>query len=285
MGRVEGGESLANVFKETLVDDVKGMATTNEKIQVIPSFLRCSFQILDKMSDACFTASHKRLEGKVAIVTGGASGIGASTVQLFQEHGAEVMIADIQDELGQAIADKLGKNVSYIHCDVSNEDDIIKLVDTTISKYGKLDIMYNNAGLMERPLGTILDSKRSDLEHILGVNLIGAFLGANMQLGNLTPELGQYGIRVNCVSPYGLVSGMTGITSEANRRKVEVYLSEMGNLKGQILRADGVAQAALYLASDEAYYVSGLNLVVDGGFSVVNPSKHLGASNRPILKN
>ncbi|XP_058003860.1 tropinone reductase-like 1 [Hevea brasiliensis] len=277
------------------------------------------------MSDACFTASHKRLEGKVAIVTGGASGIGASTVQLFQEHGAEVMIADIQDELGQAIADKLGKNVSYIHCDVSNEDDIIKLVDTTISKYGKLDIMYNNAGLMERPLGTILDSKRSDLEHILGVNLIGAFLGAKhaarvmmpqrkgcilftasvctsiaglsthsyaaSKYGiwglarNLTPELGQYGIRVNCVSPYGLVSGMTGINSEANRRKVEVYLSEMGNLKGQILRADGVAQAALYLASDEAYYVSGLNLVVDGGFSVVNPSKHLGASNRPILKN
>ncbi|KDP36169.1 hypothetical protein JCGZ_08813 [Jatropha curcas] len=278
-------------------------------------------------SDATATAIHKRLEGKVAIITGGASGIGASTVHLFHENGAKVVIADIQDNLGHALASKLGKNVSYIHCDVSNEEDIINLVDTTISRHGKLDIMYNNAGIMERPGGTILDAKKSDLEKILGVNLLGAFLGAKHAarvmipqrkgcilfttsvctlisglstnsyaiskhgiLGlarNLTPELGQYGIRVNCVSPYGLVSGTSYEIncSEDERHRAEMYLSEMGNLKGQILRADCIAEAALYLASDEAYYVSGLNLAVDGGFSVVNPTMRLKASASPVLRN
>ncbi|XVF76140.1 hypothetical protein PTKIN_Ptkin13bG0242200 [Pterospermum kingtungense] len=254
----------------------------------------------------------KRLENKVAIITGGASGIGASAAQVFHENGAKVVIGDIQDSLGQAIADKLGDNVCFIHCDVSNEDDICNLIDTTVSKYGKLDIMYNNAGIMDRPVpGGILDAKKSDLERMFGVNLVGSFLGAKHAarvmipqrkgcilftgsactsiaglsthcyaatkyaiLGlakNLTPDLGQYGIRVNCISPYGVVTGVPGITEE-QRSKVEQKLSNMGNLKGQILKPECVARAALYLASDEANYVSGLNLLVDGGFSVVNPT-------------
>jgi len=77
----------------------------------------------------------------VAIVTGVASGIGAATVNLLHENGAKVVIADIQDTLGQEIADKLGENVCYIHCDVSNEDDIINLVNTTVAKLWKLEIM------------------------------------------------------------------------------------------------------------------------------------------------
>lgn len=254
-----------------------------------------------------------RLEGKVAIVTGGASGIGASTVRLFWENGAKVIIADIQDDLGQDITNKLGQDVSYIHCDVSNEDDVQNLVDTTISKHGRLDIMYNNAGILDRHLGSILDTQKSDLDRLIGVNLVGSFLGAKhaarvmipqkkgcilftascctsiagisthsyavTKYGiwglarNLAAELGQYGIRVNCVSPYGLITGMgqQRFTSE-EVEAAEASLSEMGNLKGEVLKPEGVARAALYLASDEASYVSGLNLVVDGGFSVVNPT-------------
>lgn len=250
----------------------------------------------------------------MAIITGGASGIGASAAHVFHENGAKVVIGDIQDSLGQAIAEKLGENVCFIHCDVSNEDDISNLVDTTVSKYGKLDIMYNNAGIMDRPAvdgGGILDAKKSDLEKMFGVNLVGSFLGAKhaarvmipqrkgcilftgsacssiaglsthcyaatkyaiMGLAkNLTPDLGQYGIRVNCISPYGVVTGVPGITEE-QRFKVEQKLSSMGNLKGEILKPECVARAALYLASEEANYVSGLNLLVDGGFSVVNPT-------------
>ena len=256
-----------------------------------------------------------RLDGKVAIITGGASGIGASTVNLFHEHGAKVVIADLQDNLGQAIADKLGENVSYIHCDVTNEDEICNLIDTTVAKHGQLDIMYNNAGILDGPFATILDTKKSDLERVLSVNLVGSFLGAKHaarvmvpqrkgcilftssaataisglsshaytaskcgMLGvarNLAAELGQYGIRVNCVSPYAVMTGSgmsTEGVSEADATKLEAALSEVGNLKGQILKVEDVARAALYLASDEANYVSGLNLLVDGGYSVVNPS-------------
>ncbi|XP_059428271.1 (+)-borneol dehydrogenase 1-like [Corylus avellana] len=254
----------------------------------------------------------KRLDGKVAIITGGSSGIGASAVHLFHENGAKVVIADIQDTMGQAIADKLGENVSYIHCDVANEDEICNLIDTTISKHGQLDIMYNNAGIVDIPFMNILESKKSDLERVLNVNLVGGFLGAKHGsrvmiprgkgcilftasaataigglsshsyaaskcgiLGlarNLAAELGQHGIRVNCVSPYAVITGILGGVNEADVPQMEAAVSEVGNLKGQILKAESVARAALYLASDEADYVSGLNLLVDGGYSAVNPS-------------
>ncbi|XP_065630586.1 (+)-borneol dehydrogenase 1-like [Quercus suber] len=261
-------------------------------------------------------AMAKRLDGKVAIITGGASGIGASTVHLFHEHGAKVVIADVQDNLGQEIADKLGKNVSYIHCDVTNEDDICNLIDTTVAKHGQLDIMYNNAGIIDSPspLGRILDTKKSDLERTISVNLVGSFLGAKHAARVMVPqrkgcilftssaasaiagisshayaaskwaivgvakglaaELGEYGIRVNCVSPFAVLgTGMSPEMSEADKYEAEFGLSNyIGNLKGQILKAEDVARAALYLASDEANYISGLNLLVDGGYSVVNPN-------------
>lgn len=254
-----------------------------------------------------------RLEGKVAIITGGASGIGASAVRIFHDQGAKVVIADIQDNLGESIAKNLGEDVCYIHCDVSKEDDVSDLVDATIAKHGKLDIMYNNAGVIDRPFGSILDTTKADLDKCIGVNLVGAFLGAKhaarvmvpQRKGvilftasactsiagisthsyaaskyaiwglarNLAAELGEYGIRVNCVSPYAVLTGLNskGMDEEAVAQ-IEVAVSEMGNLKGEVLKPEGVARAALFLASDEANFVSGLNLVVDGGFSVVNPS-------------
>ncbi|KAJ9181336.1 hypothetical protein P3X46_009474 [Hevea brasiliensis] len=268
---------------------------------------------MEKMNVTFEVAPHQRLAGKVAIITGGASGIGASAVQIFHENGAKVVIADIQDNLGQAISNKLGgKNVSYFHCDVRNEDEINNLVDVTIGKYGKLDIMYNNAGILDRPFGSILDTTKSELDRLISVNLVGSFLGAKhaarvmvpqghgcilftssactvigglsthsyavTKYGvwglakNLAAELGPQGIRVNCISPYGLVTPIGGTIDESIIPVAEQALSEIGNLKGQILRPVGVAKAALYLASDEANYVSGLNLVVDGGFSAVNPT-------------
>ncbi|KAF2289678.1 hypothetical protein GH714_037899 [Hevea brasiliensis] len=229
------------------------------------------------MGEASETVSHKRLEGKVAIITGGASGMGAATVQLFHEHGAQVVLADIKDKQGQAIADKLGENVTYIHCDVSDEDDVINLIDTTIEKHGKLDIMYNNAGVMDflwERKGCILFTA-SVCTAIAGLSThsyAAAKCGIWGLARNLASELGEYSIRVNCISPYGVVTGMTPITDASQVPMVEEILSKAGNLQGQTLRVDGIAKAALYLASDDAYYVSGLNLVVDGGFSTVNPT-------------
>lgn len=269
------------------------------------------------MGSLASSAPYKRLQGKVAIITGGARGIGASAVKLFHENGAKVIVADIQDAEGQALAEKLrSKDVSYVHCDVSNEEDIRNLIDTTVAKHGKLDIMYNNAGVLDRAVGTILDATKADLDLVMGVNVVGSFLGAKHAaramipqgngcilftasacasiagLGthpytaskyaivglakNLAAEVGRFGIRVNCVSPYAVVTHMAGRgdMDEAGGKveEMEQQLSALGNLKGHVLKAEDVAKAALFLASDEAHYVSGLNLVVDGGFSVVNPT-------------
>ncbi|XP_024025036.1 tropinone reductase-like 2 [Morus notabilis] len=257
---------------------------------------------------------YKRLEGKVAIITGGASGIGASTARLFHANGAKVIIADIQDELGRSTAEKLGENAYFVHCDVSKEDDVRDLVDAAVARHGKLDIMYNNAGVLDKPLAGILESTKSDLDKVVSVNVVGAFLGAKHAARvmiprrkgcilftasactsiaglsshpytaskyaiwglarNLAAEVGEFGVRVNCVSPYAVLStGMTPISGGAAEvAQMEEMVSEIGNLKGHILKAEDVAMAALFLASDEAHYVSGLNLLVDGGFSVVNPS-------------
>ncbi|XP_038876486.1 tropinone reductase-like 1 [Benincasa hispida] len=254
----------------------------------------------------------RRLEGKVAIITGGASGIGASAVRIFHQNGAKVIIADIQDEVGQKIADGLGEDVSYIHCDVSKEEDVRNLVDAAVDRHGKLDIMYSNAGVIDRTLGSILDVTKSDLDKVLGVNVMGAFWGAKHAakvmipqkngcilftssattnisgisthpytaskcaiLGlvrNLAAELGQHGIRVNCVAPFAVATGIAGPCDPMQEEMVETMVTSWANLKGRVLKADDIAKAALYLASDDANYVSGLNLMVDGGFSVINPS-------------
>lgn len=255
-----------------------------------------------------------RLEGKVAIITGGANGIGESTVRLFWTHGAKVVIGDIHDDRGQALAQELDSNAMYIHCDVTNEDDVRNMVDQTVEKFGKLDIMYNNAGIAETAAPkSILTIDKASFERVLNVNLVGGLLGTKQAARvmvparkgcilftgsatasiactinhsyvaskcgvaglarNVSAELGQYGVRVNCISPYAVATDMMkGLLPNGDSKQLEAFLSEAGNLKGGVLRVDDVAQAALFLASDEASYVSGLNLVVDGGFSVANPS-------------
>lgn len=258
------------------------------------------------------SAISRRLEGKVAIITGGASGIGASSVQIFHKNGAKVVIADLQDGPGQALANKLGENACYIHCDVANEDDVCNLIATTIDKYGTLDIMFNNAGIIDQPFAGILDTTKADLERVLRVNVVGSFLGAKHAARVMVPnrkgcilftasaateiaglgtpaytltkyeivelamklaaELRQYGVRVNCVSPYAVPTAIGGPPNKFMEICGEMVMSETGNLKGHVLRAEGVAQAALYLASDGGSCVTGMNLVVDGGYSVVNPT-------------
>lgn len=90
-----------------------------------------------------------RLEGKVAVITGGASGIGESSARLFVQHGAKVVIADIQDDLGYSLCESIGNKeaISYVRCDVSRDSDVQNVVETTVDKYGKLDIMFSNAGI------------------------------------------------------------------------------------------------------------------------------------------
>ncbi|CAI0391688.1 unnamed protein product [Linum tenue] len=264
------------------------------------------------------TASPRKLEGKVAIITGGASGIGESTARLFVHHGAKVLIADVQDKLGQSLAMDLGppEIVSFVHCNVTSDSDLENAVDTAVSRYGQLDIMYNNAGIGGNLDTTILNSDNADFKKVLEINLFGSFLGAKHAarvmiparkgcilftgsvaasisgdlsyaykaskhaiLGlnnNLTVELGKYGIRVNTISPYGVATPMVTSGMQMDKKAAEEFMSAAvmsaaGNLRGAILEPEDVARAALYLASDDAKYVSGLNLIVDGGHNHNHP--------------
>ncbi|CAA7396984.1 unnamed protein product [Spirodela intermedia] len=273
-------------------------------------------------SSPVLSSPARRLEGKVAIVTGGASGIGESTARLFARHGAKVIVADIQDEKGQEVCREIvgdGGVASYIHCDVSAEADVQATVEIALRSHRQLDILFNNAGVIvkDQPL---LEVDRSDFEKVMVVNVIGVFLGikhagramatagggsiintasvASVMAGmtaspytaskhavvgltrDAAVELGRYGVRVNCVSPHLLASPSVCREVGMDARVVEDAVEKASVLRAAALKAQDIAEAVLYLASDESRYVNGHNLVVDGGYTTTNPSlgEHLFAS-------
>ncbi|XVF80742.1 hypothetical protein PTKIN_Ptkin15bG0099400 [Pterospermum kingtungense] len=254
--------------------------------------------------------SKPRLEGKVALITGGASGIGEKTVRLFVQNGAFVVIADVQDDLGNQVAASIGLDkVSYRHCDVRDEKQVEETVTCTVKKYGKLDILFSNAGILG-PLTGILELDMDGFDNVLATNVRGvaatikhaarAMVDKNIRgsiictvsvassIGGLGPhaytaskhaivglvrgacsELGAYGIRVNCISPYAVATPLACKSYDLEASEVEASGCSLNNLKGVVLKASHIAEAALFLASDESTYISGQNLAVDGGFTVV----------------
>lgn len=258
----------------------------------------------------------QRLFGKVALVTGGATGIGESIVRLFHLHGAEVCVVDVQDDLGQQVCETLGSKTCFFHGDVTIEDDVCRAVDFTVDKFGTLDIIVNNAGLTGPPCSDIRNVDLSVFEKVFDVNVKGAFLGMKhaarimipqkkgsiisissvaSAIGGVGPhaytgskyavsgltksvaaELGIHGIRVNCVSPYAVGTSLAVAHLPEEERTEDAmagfraFVERNANLKGLELMPDDVANAVVFLASDEARYISGVNLMVDGGFTSVN---------------
>lgn len=263
-----------------------------------------------------------RLLGRVALVTGGAAGIGESIVRIFHKHGAKVCIVDIQDDSGKQLCASFGddgpSSVCYFHCDVTIEDDVRQAVDFTVEKFGKLDIIVNNAGISGPPCSDIRNQELSMFEKVFDVNVKGVFLGMkhaarimipqkkgsiislssvssviggvgphayagskHAVLGltkNVAAELGKHNIRVNCVSPYAVPTPLSLSHLHEDERTEDAwdgfraFISKNANLQGVELTADDVANVVLFLASDESRYVSGANLMVDGGFTSVSHS-------------
>ena len=250
----------------------------------------------------------KRLEGKTAIVTGAASGIGRATSILFAQHGARVVAVDRASEV-QATVDAIahfGGHAVPVVADVSQEADVQAFVQTAVNTYGGLDICYANAGVggWRRPFD---EWSAQDWLHILGINLVGAFLAVKYAARIMVPagrgsiictasvaglrsgaggppysaskagvislvqtsanEFAGTGVRVNAICPGLIETGMTrAVFEQARARGSERRIGQLNPLRRGGVPME-VAHAALFLASDEASYVNGQALAVDGGLS------------------
>ncbi|QFU75212.1 glucose 1-dehydrogenase [Halioglobus maricola] len=243
----------------------------------------------------------QRLAGKVAIITGGANGMGEATVRAFVEQGARVVIGDIAEEQGQALAAELGDAAVFLRMDVTSEDDWASAV-AAAQKLGTLNVLVNNAAILH--IASITDTTPEDYMRVVKVNQLSAFLGiravipamkeagvgsiinissidglhsqagisayssTKWALRGLTRsaaiELGQYNIRVNTVHPGGIFTQMggKGMIEEEDINKT-IYSKLPIPRVGQ---PEEVAAVTLFLATDEASYSTGSEFVADGGW-------------------
>ncbi|WOH13231.1 hypothetical protein DCAR_0832740 [Daucus carota subsp. sativus] len=263
------------------------------------------------MTETVDVLSYKKLEGKVAIITGGASGMGEATARLFAQHGARaIVIADIQDALGQSVAKSIGNGqCTYMHCDVADEGQVKALVDSTVETFGSLDIMFSNAGFWKTGdfRQSILELNLEASDRLFAVNTRGmaacvkhaarAMVEGSVKGGSIvctgslaasiggeqfidyvmckhavlglvrcaSKGLGEYGIRVNCVSPGCVVTPLACKEFALSEEECEKYFEGVMDLKGfGAIKAKDIANAVLFLACQDSQFITGQNLIVDG---------------------
>jgi 3alpha(or 20beta)-hydroxysteroid dehydrogenase len=234
-----------------------------------------------------------RLMGKIALVSGGARGMGASHVRSLVDEGARVVLGDILDAEGELVAKELGDSAKYVHLDVTEPDDWARAVATVTNEYGGIDILVNNAGILN--VGLIEDYELSEWQRILDINLTGVYLGiravvtpmkaagrgsiinissiegmagtmachgytaSKWAVRGLTKstalELGPSGIRVNSIHPGLIKTPMTEWVPE------DIFQTALG----RAAEPKEVSNLVVYLASDESSYSTGSEFIVDGG--------------------
>jgi NAD(P)-dependent dehydrogenase (short-subunit alcohol dehydrogenase family) len=158
----------------------------------------------------------KELAGKVAVITGGASGIGRATVELFVAEGAKVVIADVADAAGEALAKALGDSVVYQHTDVSEPAAMQALVDTAVTRFGGLDVMFNNAGISTKPYPSFVDDELEDFDRVMRVNVLGPMLGTR-NAARIMKARGLGGVILNNASIAGTLAGIGMMTYRASK--------------------------------------------------------------------
>ncbi len=263
------------------------------------------------------------LQGKVAIITGGASGIGRASAELFVANGAKVIIADVQDAAGSELAATLGEAALFHHTDVASADDMQAVTDLAVAHFGGLDVMFNNAGISCAAFPQFVDDTLLDFDRVMRVNVLGAMLGTRNAarvmraagtagvilstasiagtlagIGMMTYraskaaliqfsksaaiDLGQYGIRVNCIVPGHIRTGLSSFQAEGVDAQTAHLIDEGVNaayLRNQPLKRRGdpidVAEAALFLASDKARQITGLVMPIEAGVTAGDPVNHL----------
>jgi NAD(P)-dependent dehydrogenase (short-subunit alcohol dehydrogenase family) len=175
----------------------------------------------------------QELSGKVAIVTGGAGGIGRATVELFIRQGASVVIADVDTQGGTELARQLGDKALYKSTDVSNDDNLKALVDAAVERFGRLDIMFNNAGISGAQYPRFLDDNLADFQRVIGINLFGVMSGSRWAGLHMSKHGG--GVIINNASIAGILPGHALMTYRATKaaiiqfsKSIAVDLAEYG---------------------------------------------------------
>ena len=247
-----------------------------------------------------------RLQGKVALISGGARGQGAAEAKLFAREGAKVVFGDVLDDEGrktEAEIQEIGGEALYIHMDVTKEGDWEKAVSETVSKFGKLDILVNNAGVVS--WGNLEDTTPEEWDRVMDINSKGVFLGTKavipemrkigggsiVNISSISGIIGQdniqpvynaskgavrlftkstaiqyasENIRANSVHPGSVATDMNA----ERRSDPELLAQSLSRIPmGRIGEPEDIALGVLYLASDESSFITGSELVIDGGFS------------------
>jgi 3-oxoacyl-[acyl-carrier protein] reductase len=247
-----------------------------------------------------------KLLDKIALITGGGSGIGRASAILFAQEGAAVVVACRNESNGQSAVDQITQNggkAIFVKADVSKAEDAERMVKTTIETYGRIDILFNNAGIAPLPIPTE-ELEEEQWDRTMAVNVKGIFLGCKYAIPFLKTqksgiiintasasgvrprqgtsaycaskgaaiiltkalalELASFGIRVNCINPVATNTPMAEWLATSGQNKNVIATIPLG----RFAQPEEIAHAALYLASDESLMVTGVALDVDGGRSI-----------------
>jgi NAD(P)-dependent dehydrogenase (short-subunit alcohol dehydrogenase family) len=246
-----------------------------------------------------------RLEGKVALITGGGSGMGKVASELFANEGASVVLTDVNDQAGEATAGAIGDRARYVHADVSDESDAEAMVAAAVDAFGRLDILYNNAGIMPLGDGSVTDNDTEIWDEVLAVNVKGVAFGCKFGIRAMLENGGGSIINVaSFVAWMGAATSQTAYTASkgavlAMTREIAVEYARQGVRcnalcpgpietplllallsddekkqrrfvhipMGRLGRAEELAKAALFLAGDDSSFMTGASLIVDGGIT------------------
>jgi NAD(P)-dependent dehydrogenase (short-subunit alcohol dehydrogenase family) len=251
-----------------------------------------------------------RLQDKVSIITGGASGMGRVAARMFAAEGARVVVADVTEPAAQSVVDEVtaaGGQATAVAADVSKEADAKRMVEAAIEAYGRVDVLYNNAGIMPEADHSVIDTSVEDWDRVMAVNVRGVFLGCKYAIPKMVEQgsgsiinIASFVALIGCSNPQDAYTASKGAVLSLTR-SLAVQFAPQGvrsnaicpgpvetpllmdwlvkdedakrirlarNPTGRFGKPEEIVHMAIYLASDESRWTNGAALVVDGGITV-----------------